>query len=757
MYGVYGITMKVSQCGAVVVFEAESIIDLVKPLASLWLAGCWVGGVEQCKMFCIICFVLILDGCMSVCLVAFSKSLTSVVVSCRMAVRGVMTPEGWYVKALPSGEPYPLDSRLAPLFREAGVTTLCGALKYSSSLYGSKSCMATRQLLRREREEKNGKTFEKLELGEYRWKTYEEVQQAAVEVGLGVRRLGLEPLDRVVIFAETRAEWLTAAMGCLQHRITVCTLYTTLTDAGVAHGINETEVSLVFTTFELLPRVARVLHQCPRVTTVVVIEDQLEDVGDTSKIPSNVRVVPFKNFSLKDPAAAEVSTPVPQADDVAIIMYTSGSTGTPKGVELTHTNILASVIAYSVQMNVGPGDRYLSFLPLAHIMELASEIALISLGATILYSSPHTLTSTSPKVMRGTDGDAKVARPTVMNAVPLVLDRIIKGVTQKVEKQGWLKSLVFSEAVRYKFWLEYIPFTSYFLNNFIFWRVQEELGGQLKRLVVGGAPLSPQTHDTMRAIFNVSIQVGYGSTESASCTSGMDEDDTITGHTGGPNLGVLMSLVDWEEGNYRVTDKPHPRGEIVVGGPVVCKGYFKLPEENKTSFYEEDGIRWFRTGDIGEVNSLGAIKIIDRKKDLVKLKHGEYVSLGNAESKLKTLSNVENICVFADSTKDKTVAVVVPSAERLWKVAASVGIGEGTLTIEELCADERVKEAILRELQVHGKKCGLTRWEVPAAVYLTLEPWTPDTGLVTAALKLRRKQLNHRYEHSVHDMYSRLD
>ncbi|XP_045117589.1 long-chain-fatty-acid--CoA ligase 4-like isoform X1 [Portunus trituberculatus] len=676
---------------------------------------------------------------------------------CRMAVRGVMTPHGWYVKALPSGEPYPLESRLNPLFREAGVTTLCGALKYSASLHGSKPCMATRQLLRREREEKNGKTFEKLELGEYRWKTYEEVQQAAVEVGLGVRRLGLEPLDRVVIFAETRAEWLTAAMGCLQHRITVCTLYTTLTDAGVAHGINETEVSLVFTSFDLLPRVARVLQQCPRVTTVVVMEDQLEDVGDTSKIPSNVRMVPFKSFCQKDPAVAAVSTPVPQADDVAIIMYTSGSTGTPKGVELSHTNILASVVAYSVQMNVGPQDRYLSFLPLAHIMELASEIALISLGATILYSSPHTLTSTSPKVMRGTEGDAKVARPTVMNAVPLVLDRIIKGVTQKVEKQGWLKSLVFSEAVKYKFWLEYIPFTSYFMNTFIFRRVQEELGGELKRLVVGGAPLSPQTHDTMRAIFDVSIQVGYGSTETSSCISGMDEDDTITGHTGGPNLGVLMRLVDWEEGNYRVTDKPNPRGEIVVGGPVVCKGYFKLPEENKTAFFEEDGMRWFRTGDIGEVNSLGSIKIIDRKKDLVKLKHGEYVSLGNTESKLKTLNNVENICVFADSTKDKTVAVVVPSADRLWKVAASVGIDEGTLTIEELCTDERVKEAILRELQAHGKKCGLTRWEVPAAVYLTLEPWTPDTGLVTAALKLRRKQLSHHYEHSVHDMYSRLD
>ncbi|XP_064088455.1 long-chain-fatty-acid--CoA ligase 4-like isoform X2 [Macrobrachium nipponense] len=675
----------------------------------------------------------------------------------KMVMRGVQRPDGWYVKATPSGEPYPLDSRLGPLFKEAGVTTVNAALAYGTSMHGNKPCMATRQLLKRETSNVSGKTFEKLQLGDYKWKTYTEVQETAVAAGLGVRLQGVEPLDRVVLFAETRAEWLTAAIGCLQHRISVVTLYTTLTDEGVAHGIKETEVSLVFTSYDLLPRIIRILPECPKVKTVVVMEDQLEGIGNVDKVPAGVNFISFTDLTRRKPGFDNISTPVPQPDDTAIIMYTSGSTGTPKGVELSHTNILASVIAYSVQMNVGPGDRYLSFLPLAHIMELCSEIALISLGATILYSSPHTLTSTSPKVKKGCEGDAKIAKPTVMNSVPLVLDRIIKGVSKKVEEQGWLKSMIFNGTVRYKFWIEYIPFTSYVMDYLIFRRVQEELGGQLKRVVVGGAPLSPQTHDTMRAIFGVSIQVGYGSTETASCISGMDEDDVNTGHTGGPNLGVLMKLVDWEEGNYRVTDNPYPRGEIIVGGIVVGKGYFNLPEENKASFYEENGLKCFRTGDIGEIDHTGSLRIIDRKKDLVKLKHGEYVSLGNTESKLKTLSNVENICVFADSTRDKTVAVVVPSIDRLHTVAASVGLNDEGLTIEELCADERVKDAILKELQTHGKKCGLTRWEVPAAVTLTMEPWTPDTGLVTAAFKLRRKQLSNHYETTVSEMYSRLD
>lgn len=671
--------------------------------------------------------------------------------------RGAINADGCLVKALNSGEPWPKDSSLSPIFEDAGIDTLPGVLEYGARRFSDENFMATRTVQSRHFENQNGKLFEKLSLGEYTWKTYNEVQKSAEAVGCSLHARNLRHGDRIAMFAETRIEWFISAMGALQQRLCVCTVYTNLSDSAIIHALNETEVTLIFTTHDLLPRMSRILDDCSRITTVVVMEDQLGGVGDKSQILPSVSILSFAEMS--DPKninklALEVS---PNPEDVAIIMYTSGSTGTPKGVEMTHSNIMASVVAYSCQVDVGTNDRYLAFLPMAHIMELATEIALIPLGVKIYFSSPHTMTTSSTKIHTGTDGDAKIAKPTIINSVPLLLDRIIKGVWHAVDKQGWIKSAIFRTIVRYRFWLDYLPFSSRILDFIVFQKVKDELGGQLKRVLLGGAPLSPQTHNTFRAIFGCSLQVGYASTETSSCTTGMNERDEKTGHCGSPCLTVLLRLVDWEEGNYRTTDRPYPRGEILVGGPSVVKGYFKMPEETAKTFIKQDGITWFRSGDIGEIDSNGCVKIIDRKKDLVKLKHGEYISLGNAESLLKTLNVVDNMCIFADSTRDKTVAVLVPDLDVLRQIASRHGIDSKQMTLQDLCEDDEVNTVVLKELQLHGRRCGLSRWEIPAAVHLTDELWTPDTGLVTAALKLRRKQISQQYQTMVLDMYSRLD
>ncbi|XP_018025786.1 long chain acyl-CoA synthetase 9, chloroplastic isoform X3 [Hyalella azteca] len=668
--------------------------------------------------------------------------------------QGVLDRKGWYVKALPSGDEWPQDLSLAPQFKQARVDTLPGALKFGVDKFTNKECMATRKLLARQRETVDGKIIEKLSFGEYTWRKYSEVLECVELVGSFMFELGFGIGDRISIFAETRADWFISAMGCLQQRVAVCTVYTTLSDDAIVHALTETEVKMVFTSCEVLPRLSRLLKRCPNVTRIVVMEDQLDGVGDTSHVPESVSITPFLqilNSGKVNPSARLVN---PKSTDVAIIMYTSGSTGTPKGVELTHHNIISSVVAYSCQMQVDETDRYLSFLPLAHILELACEVALIALGITIYYSSPFTLTSSSPKIASGSEGDSILARPTYMNSVPLMLDRILKGVSQAVERQGRVKKAIFYAVVANKQWLDRIPFLGKFLDGLIFRKVRAELGGCLKRVVIGGAPLSSETHLNFRAIFGCTLQVGYGSTETASCISGMVEEDPTTGHCGGPCLNVFLRLADWEEGNYKSTDKPFPRGEVLIGGPCVARGYFKRPDETKETFFEEGGERWFRSGDIAEMDNLGRVRIIDRKKDLVKLKHGEYISLGNAEATLKTLNVVDNMCIFAESTRDKIVAVVVPVLEVLRKIATNVGFKDSDMTLEHLCQDTCVNNAVLKALQAHGRRCGLSRYEIPAAVRLTAELWTPDSGLVTAALKLRRKQLGQQYRDMVRDMYT---
>ena len=134
-------------------------------------------------------------------------------------------------------------------------------------------------------------------------------------------------------------------------------------------------------------------------------------------------------------------------------------------------------------------------------------------------------------------------------------------------------------------------------------------------------------------------------------------------------FGMDVRVVDWEEGGYRITDTPRPRGELVIGGPTVSRGYFKNEEKTAEDFYDEAGVRYFRTGDIGELMEDGYVKIIDRKKDLVKLQAGEYVSLGKVESALKTCPLVDNICIYGDPSKSYVVALLVPNPDKLTQVS----------------------------------------------------------------------------------------
>ena len=193
-------------------------------------------------------------------------------------------------------------------------------------------------------------------------------------------------------------------------------------------------------------------------------------------------------------------------------------------------------------------------------------------------------------------------------------------------------------------------------------------------------------------------------------------------------------------------------GEVVIGGGNVATGYYKLEDKTKEDFFkDETGRRWFRTGDIGEMAPDGTLKIVDRKKDLVKLNHGEYVSLGKVESELKTCPLVENVCVYGDSKEPHCIALVVPDRNKLTTMAEKLGLGH--FSFEELCANETMTSSMLKELSQHGRKAGLEKFEIPGAITLCTELWTPESGLVTAAFKLKRKPIQDYYQKDLKRMY----
>ncbi|EEC02323.1 long chain fatty acid CoA ligase, putative, partial [Ixodes scapularis] len=556
--------------------------------------------------------------------------------------------------------------------RFKGCETVDALFRHAVSLHSDRPCLGTRLVKSQTQEIIDGKSIVKYDLGEYKWKTYADVESQVNQIGRGLAGLGIVPETRVIIFAETREEWILAALACFRRRVIVCTIYATLGDEGIVFSVNETEGRVMITSEELLPRLQKLMRRLRHVKRIIYMPAR----GESRSIPDMAPaiVMPFADLLASATVAGESPPVVPVATDVVIIMYTSGSTGTPKGKseklpQTLYTREKCANMPVSMAQDV-----YLGFLPLAHVMEIAAECCFMALGLRIGYSSPFTLTDQGTALMPNTPGDASVLRPTLMIAVPLLLNRIQKAVEQNLASTGAFKQNLFAFALPYKSYWRSKGYTTPLLN-----RSAETVGTVLKCTRRCFEPFSPprRVGASSRGGRNspTSLELLASAHVLTSTRQEIDvaDDDIMFGVAGPPLNGVHIKLVNWDEGGYRSTDKPYPRGEIVVGGPTVAAGYFKRPELTLECF-ESGPIPWFYTGDIGEFIPQGLLRIIDRKKDLVKLQYGEYVSLGKVETVLKTHPLVDNVCVIGSSLSTFIVALIQPSEPALRKLAETAGL-----------------------------------------------------------------------------------
>lgn len=650
-----------------------------------------------------------------------------------------------------------------------GSKTPLEILTKTKEKYGESKAAGWRDVVKVHFIEEGGSKREKIELkNEYQWLSLNQYYTRVTNLAKGMAAAGVEENARVVIFAETQLNWMVAAFATWFLKGQVVTIYATLGEEGASHGFNETQASTAVVDAKLLKTLLKVLPQCKSIKRIITMTPPEDAVAKQLK-DAGVEVQTIDEC-IENGAKSEKELPTsPDPEDIAVIMYTSGTTGTPKGVLINHANLTAISVGAGERFDgiVNAGDVYLAYLPLAHIMEMAAEVALLGLGIALGYGSPHTLTDTGVKLKRPeSSGDAIVLQPHFMVFAPAVLDKVYKGILAKREGAGYIGQTLFDWGLasgERSFARGGIG-ANFVYNGLVFKKVQNLMGGRLKAAVTGSAPLSAEIQKFIQTVLNVPVRQGYGLTETCAGSVIQPWSDNSTGSVGVPTVCTVIRLADWPEGGYSNSDKDKPeiglrRGEVLIGGSSVSQGYFiseHAPNEELKKKNEEDwvtikGQRFFRTGDIGQINKDGSLSIIDRKKDLWKGPNGEYVALTKVEAALKLVECVEMPMVYGKTSGSYPVALICPVKPSLEKLAQQLGV---TGDFQAMCANDKVVAKVFADCKAKCKEMKLVEFEIPQRICLVSDPWTPENDLLTAAMKLKRPIIADKHKEDIAKLYS---
>jgi len=471
------------------------------------------------------------------------------------------------------------------------------------------------------------------------WTTFEVVGIASHKFGAALRSVGLSSaseittLDQIIdpcslaIFENTCSEWLIAALGCFSQSISVTTIYATLGMGAVMDAVNDGVISAILCNKANVENVINRIKDMPSLKTIIYTSYQVvpRDKTNFPMPPDGVKIISYEDF-IKIGDTTEFPPIPPKPDTTAVLMYTSGSTGKPKGVVITHAQAVAAVAAGEVGFGLRSSDVYLGYLPLAHILELMAEFSMILLGCIICYADPKTLTTKGAYPV----GALEQYSPTIMAGVPKIWDVIKKGVEAKIGASSSLAQLIVNTAFQARTFANNHGWDTPLFELLVFKKFKKAVGGKLRMALSGGGPLNSEVQVFIRTCFGFPLIQGYGLTETCAGLTIQDPTDMRCGIVGVPiatcNVKLLSTPGIFDNGGlpYLSTDthdvdgnRVHGRGEILVKGTNVSLGYYKMMDKTK-EVYKENG--FFHTGDIGQFMEDGSIRIVDRVKNLVKLK-----------------------------------------------------------------------------------------------------------------------------------------
>jgi len=641
-----------------------------------------------------------------------------------------------------------------------GVTTLYEMAQNSFSKYPDFKCMGTREYKGMKSIKPPVKHF-----GDVAWKTYAQVEKEAQQFGAALRGVGLVPAPEkadlepittpcsLAIFENTCQEWMIAAQGSFTQSIVVTTIYATLGMDAVVEAVNGGGITAMVCNKRNVKSICGRLKEMKSLKTLIYSSDVVAK-DEVIEIPTlgGITIVSFEDFVAGGNITQYPPTP-PKPDTMAVLMYTSGSTGTPKGVVITHAQVVAAMASGMDCLNVEAGSVYLAYLPLAHIMELMAEHAMFAVGCQLCYADPKTLTVKGSYPI----GALEQYSPTHMVAVPKIWDVIKKGVEAKVAASSPVAKFLVQTAFEWRMFAIANGFDTPLFKALVFKKFSKVVGGNLQFAISGGGPLNAEVQLFIRTCFGCPLVQGYGLTETNAALSIQSFDDLRIGVAGVPLPSVEVKLLSVPDINdkggspYLSIDtrdvsgnKIFGRGEILVKGNSLSLGYYKMPEKTKEVF-DEDG--WFHTGDIGQFMDDGSIRIVDRVKNLVKLKGGEYVALENMEMTYGNSAFVDavagGICCYGDGDMDRPVALMQLNEVVTMQWAKDNGISGDYKTIKN---SKELNDHVLADMKNEAAKGGLSHLEKLVAICFLTEPWTPENGCLTAANKLQRRVVIETFE-----------
>ncbi|ALJ05030.1 AMP-dependent synthetase [Pseudalgibacter alginicilyticus] len=542
------------------------------------------------------------------------------------------------------------------------------------------------------------------------------------KISRGLLRLGVKPNDKIAVISSTnRTEWHILDVGILQTGAQNVPIYPTISAEDYEYILNHSESVYCFVSdIEVLEKINSIKNNT-KLKNIYVLDnignqDNWKDVLALGEDDSNQNEVEERKNAVKP-------------TDLATLIYTSGTTGKPKGVMLSHKNIVSNVLDSEKRVPFDHGkSKALSFLPICHVFERMVVYLYQYCGVEIYFAE---------SIEKMSD-NLKEVHPTVMTAVPRLFEKVYDKIIAKGSDLKGIKKMLFFWAVdlglRFKPYKEngwWYETQLKLARKLIFSKWKEGLGGNLELMVSGSAALQPRLNRVFAAA-KLPIMEGYGLTETSPVISVNDM------RNGGFRVGTVGRIIDNVE--VKIADD----GEILVKGPNVMMGYYKDPEKTAEVMTGE----YFHTGDIGEIDSDGFLKITDRKKEMFKTSGGKYVAPTLLENKFKQSRFIEQIMVIGEGEK-MPAALIQLNFEFVeeWAKRHRIKVNSN----KDLISNSQLLARIQDEIDTANKKFG--KWEQIKKFELTPDVWSIEAGHLTPTMKMKRKVIKEKYFNLIEKIY----